>query len=186
MIDKAVGGSYNSDAKIDGRRPKQPATAISDEKHDYAERRNGMIIDRLKEDMKSAMKAGDKVRLGTIRMLISELKNARIAKGDDLTEADEQKVLASYAKKRKESMETYGEGGRQDLVDKEQAEYDITLSYLPERLGEEELKAIVRKHVEAAEGGPQAFGQVMKAVLAEVGSQADGKTVSALVKEMLR
>jgi uncharacterized protein YqeY len=145
-----------------------------------------MIIDQLKEDMKTAMKAGDKTRLGTVRMLMSELKNARIAKGDDLTESDEQKVLASYAKKRKESIETYGEGGRQDLVDKEQAEYDITISYLPAQLGEEELKAIVRKHVAAADGGPQAFGQVMKAVLAEAGSRADGKAVSALVKEMLR
>ena len=65
-----------------------------------------MISDKLKEDMKTAMKAGDKTRLGTIRMLLSELKNARIAKGDDLTEADEQKVLASYSKKRKESIET--------------------------------------------------------------------------------
>jgi uncharacterized protein YqeY len=113
-----------------------------------------MIIDQLKEDMKTAMKAGDKTRLD--------------------------------AKKRKESIETYGEGGRQDLVDKEQAEYDITISYLPAQLGEEELKAIVRKHVAAADGGPQAFGQVMKAVLAEAGSRADGKAVSALVKELLR
>lgn len=150
------------------------------------ERRTGMLIDKLREDMKSAMKTGDKIRLGTVRMLISELKNARIAKGDDLTEADEQKVLASYAKKRKESIETYAEGGRQDLVDKEKTEYDITMSYLPEQLGAEELKAIIRKHVEAAGGGPQVFGQVMKAVLAEVGSQADGKSVSALVKEMLQ
>ena len=63
-----------------------------------------MIIDRLTEDMKAAMKAGDKTRLGTIRMLMSELKNAKIAKGDDLDEAEEEKILASYAKKRKESI----------------------------------------------------------------------------------
>jgi uncharacterized protein YqeY len=144
-----------------------------------------MIIDRLKEDMKTAMKAGEKTRLGTIRMLMSELKNARIARGEDLTEAEEQKVLASYAKKRKESIEKYGEGGRQDLVDKEQEEYDITMSYLPEPMGEDELKKIIQKHIDATGGGMQAFGQVMKAVMAEVSSQADGKVVSALVKQML-
>lgn len=144
-----------------------------------------MIIDRLTEDMKTAMKAGDKVRLGTVRMLMSELKNARIAKGGALTEAEEQKVLVSYAKKRKESIETYREGGRQDLVDKEQAEYDITMSYLPEQLGEEEIRALIQKHIDASDGGKQAFGQIMKAVMAEVGGQADGKTVSAMLKKML-
>lgn len=136
-------------------------------------------------DMRAAMKAGDKLRLGTVRMLMSELKNARIAKGEDLDDAEELKVLASYAKKRKESIETYREGGRQDLVDKEQAEYDITMSYLPEQMGEAELKAVIQKHIDAAGGGKQAFGLVMKAVMAEVGGQADGKTVSALVKELL-
>jgi uncharacterized protein YqeY len=145
-----------------------------------------MIIDRLMEDMKTAMKAGDKARLGTIRMLMSELKNAKIEKGDDLDDVEEQKVLASYAKKRNEAMESARDGGRDDLVAKENAEYDVTMSYLPEQMGEEELKAIVQKHIEAAGGGKQAFGQVMKAVMADVGSQADGKTVSALVKELLQ
>jgi len=145
-----------------------------------------MIIDRLTEDMKAAMKAGDKARLGTIRMLISELKNARIEKGADLDEGEEQKVLASYAKKRKEAMENARDGGRDDLVAKENAEYDTTMSYLPEQMGEDELKAIIRKHIEAAGGNKQAFGQVMKAVMADVGDQADGKTVSALVKELMQ
>ena len=144
-----------------------------------------MIIDQLRDDMKTAMKSGDKARLGTIRMLISELKNAQIAKGEDLTEADEQKVLNSYAKKRKEAMETAREGGRQDLADREQEEDDITVAYLPAQLGEEELKAIIKKHIEEAGGGKQAFGQVMKAVMAEVGGRSDGKVVSATVKEML-
>jgi uncharacterized protein YqeY len=144
-----------------------------------------MITDQLKEDMKTAMKAGEKTRLGTIRMLLSELKYARIAKGDDLAEEDEHKVLASYAKKRKESIEKYGEGGRQDLVDKEQAEYDITMGYLPEPMGEDELKKIIQKHIEASGGGMQAFGQVMKGVMAEVSGQADGRQVSALVKQLL-
>jgi uncharacterized protein YqeY len=145
-----------------------------------------MIIDRLNEDMKAALKAGDKARLGVVRMLISELKNARIAQGEDLDEAAEQKIVASYAKKRKESMDAARDGGRDEVAERESFEYEVTLSYLPEQLGEDELKAIVQKHIEAVGGsGGQAFGQVMKAVMAEVGSQADGKLVSALVRQML-
>ncbi len=143
-----------------------------------------MIIERLTEDMKAAMKSGDKLRLSTIRMLMSELKNAKIAKGEGLTEADEQKVVASYAKKRKESIDTYSKSGRQDMADKEQAEFDITVSYLPEQMSDVELKAVVQKHIDAADGAP-ALGQVIKAVMAEVGSQADGKSISSMVKEML-
>ncbi|MGD8413864.1 MAG: GatB/YqeY domain-containing protein [Candidatus Latescibacterota bacterium] len=144
-----------------------------------------MILEALTEDMKAAMKAGDKGRLGTIRMLMSEIKNARISKGEDLTEAEEQKVLVTYAKKRKEAIENARDCGRDDLVAKEQAEYETTMAYLPAQLDEDELKAIVRKHVEASGGGKQAFGQVMKAVMEEVGGQADGKTVSAMVKELM-
>lgn len=144
-----------------------------------------MIIDRLTEDMKAAMKAGDKTRLGTIRMLMSELKNAKIAKGDDLDEAEEQKILASYAKKRKESIAAARDAGREEMAGKEEQEHSITMEYLPEQMGEDDLRGIVRKHIDASGGGMQAFGLVMKAVMAEVGSQADGRTVSALVKEML-
>jgi uncharacterized protein YqeY len=144
-----------------------------------------MIIDRLREDMKTAMKEGARDRLGTIRMLINELKNARINGGEDLTEADEEKVLASYAKKRREMIDTYRENGREDLEKKESAEYEITMSYLPEQMSEDQLKSIVEKHVAESGGDKQAFGAVMKAVMAEVGSKADGKTVSALVKQLI-
>jgi uncharacterized protein YqeY len=145
-----------------------------------------MLLDRLTADMKAAMKAGDRQRLGVIRMLISELKNARIEAREDLDEQSEQKVLASYAKKRKEAMEAARDGGRDDLVEKEKFEYDVTTSYLPEQLDDDELRGIIRKHIETAGGGGnQAFGQVMKAVMAEAGNRADGKRVSALVREML-
>jgi uncharacterized protein YqeY len=82
-------------------------------------------------------------------------------------------------------IETYRENGRMDLVEKETAEYEITMSYLPEQMGEDELKAIVQKHIDESGGGKQAFGVVMKAVMAEVGSKADGKTVSGIVKQLL-
>jgi uncharacterized protein YqeY len=149
-------------------------------------RENNMILTKLTEDMKAAMKAGDKERLGTIRMLMSELKNARINKGEDLSDAEEQKLLVSYAKKRKEAMDAAREWGRDDLVAKEETEYETTMAYLPAQLGEDELRAIVQKHIEASEGGKQAFGQVMKAVMEDVGGQADGKAISAMVKELMQ
>jgi uncharacterized protein YqeY len=145
-----------------------------------------MIKEQLNEDMKVALKAGDKLRLSVVRMLMSELKNEKIAKGAELDEATERRVLTSYAKKRKEAMDAARAGGREEIAQREQAELDITMSYLPKQLSDDELRAVVKKHVETAgAGGPQAFGVVMKSVMAEVGGQADGKIISSLVREML-
>ncbi len=144
-----------------------------------------MIFDKLRDDMKVAMKEGARDRLGVIRMLINEIKNEQINSGEELTEADELRILASYAKKRKEMMDTYRDAGRLDLLDKEKAEYEATMSYLPAQMGEDDLKAVIKKHIAESGGGKQVFGLVMKAVMAEVGSKADGKTVSALVKQLL-
>jgi hypothetical protein len=145
-----------------------------------------MIKEKLNEDMKVALKSGDKLRLSVVRMLISELKNEKIAKGAELDEASERRVLSSYAKKRKEAMDAARAGGREEIAQREQAELDITMSYLPKQLGDDELRAVVKKHIEAAgSNGPQAFGVVMKSVIAEVGGQADGKLISSLVREML-
>jgi uncharacterized protein YqeY len=145
-----------------------------------------MISDRLTEDMKVAMKAGDKTRLSVIRMLRAELKNAEIAAGDVLTEAQEQKVLASYAKKRKEACEQAVELGRQELADKEREELSITMSYLPQQMDEAELLSIIKKTIEdTGAAGPRDMGKVMKAVMEAVGSRAEGSMVSGLVKKTL-
>lgn len=145
-----------------------------------------MIRDQLNDDMKAALKSGDKLRLSVVRMLISELKNERIAQGKDLDDASERKVLSGYAKRRKEALEAARAGGRADIATREQQELDITMSYLPKQLTDDELRAVVRRHVDAiGASGAQAFGVVMKAVIAEVGGQADGKLVSALVREAL-
>jgi uncharacterized protein YqeY len=145
-----------------------------------------MISKKLVEDMKTAMKSGDREKLGVIRMLLSELKNAEIAAGHALAEEDEEKVVAGYAKKRQESMETYKQAGRADLFEKEQREHAVTISYLPPRLGEEELAAIISEKIaETGAQGMKDFGKLMKAVMASVGSRADGSTVSAAVKRMI-
>jgi uncharacterized protein YqeY len=145
-----------------------------------------MIWEQLNADMKTALKGGDKLRLSVVRMLISELKNERIAQGADLDDSTQRKVVQSYAKRRKEAIEAARAGGRDDVASKEQMEYDITVSYLPKQLSDDELRAVVKKHVEAAGAAtPSAFGAVMKSVMAEIGGQADGKLVSALVRELI-
>jgi uncharacterized protein len=145
-----------------------------------------MIKDRLAEDMKDAMKSGDKLRLSVVRMLLSELKNERIAQGKDLDDAAERRVLSGYAKKRREAIEAARAGGREEVAAREQLEHDITMSYLPRQLTEEEIRAVVRRHIESAGAtGPQAFGAVMKSVMGEIGGQADGKVISALVRELM-
>lgn len=147
--------------------------------------RENQVLNRLTDDMKAAMKAGDKQRLGVIRMLISELKNARIAAGADLDDAAVNRVLGSYAKKRREAMEAARDAGREEHAVRERFELDVTAEYLPPQLDESALREIVARHVEAVEPGPAAFGKVMKAALAELEGRADGKTVSAMVREML-
>jgi uncharacterized protein len=145
-----------------------------------------MIKEKLNEDMKVAMKSGDKLRLSVVRMLMSELKNEKIAKGAELDEASERRVLSSYAKKRKEAMDAARAGGREEIAQREQQELDITMSYLPKQLTDDELRVVVKKHVEASGvSGKEAFGVVMKQVMAEVGGQADGKLISSLVRELL-
>ncbi|UCH82921.1 MAG: GatB/YqeY domain-containing protein [Candidatus Latescibacterota bacterium] len=145
-----------------------------------------MISEKLFEDMKAAMKSGDKPRLAAIRMLMAELKNARIAAGHELDEVEEQKVASAYAKKRKETVETYREAGRSDLAEKEQFEYDLVMAYLPPRMGEEELRSLIVAAInETGAEGMKDFGRVMKSVMASVGSQADGSEVSAMVKKLM-
>jgi uncharacterized protein YqeY len=145
-----------------------------------------MIKEQLTEDMKVALKAGDKLRLSVVRMLMSEIKNEKIAKGAELDEAAERRVVMSYAKKRKEAMDAARAGGREEIAQREQAELDITMSYLPKQLSDDELRVVVKKHVDASGAtGKEAFGVVMKSVMTEVGGQADGKIISSLVREML-
>jgi hypothetical protein len=121
-----------------------------------------MISRKLAEDMKTAMKSGDREKLGVIRMLLSELKNAEIAARHELSEEEEERVVASYAKKRQESMDTYKQAGRTDLFEKEGREYAATISYLPPRIGEKELASIVADKIgETGAQGMKDFGKVM-------------------------
>ncbi len=136
--------------------------------------------------MKAAMKSGEKERLSVIRMLLSELKNAEIAAAHKLSAEEEEKVVASYAKKRQEAVEAFKQAGRPDLFEKEQREHAVTVSYLPPRMTEEELVGLVAEKIqETGAQGMKDFGRVMKSVMAAVGSRADGSVVSATVKKVM-
>ena len=145
-----------------------------------------MISEKLVEDMKIAMKSGDRAKLDVIRMLRAELKNAQIAAGETLSDEQEQKVLMSYAKKRKETREKCVEAGREDLAKREEAEYEITMSYLPAQLDESELESLIREKIEETGAvGAKDFGAVMKAVMQAAAGRVEGSTVSGLVKRIL-
>ena len=141
---------------------------------------------QLDDDLKTAMKAGEKARVGVLRMLRAEMTNARIERGHALDEAEILDVLTRYARKRRDAAAEYEKGGRQDLVDKELAEADIVQGYLPQALGEGELLELVEAVVrDLGAGGMQDMGRVMKETLQRAAGRADGAAVSALVKRRL-
>jgi uncharacterized protein len=143
---------------------------------------------RLEEDMKTALRAGDKLRLSVIRRARSTIKNAEIAArgGDAITEETMEKSLRALVKQHKESIEHFDAGGRTDRADAERAEMAILEEYLPAQLDGTAIEAAVRTVVdELGATGPKEMGAVMKATMAKLGSAADGKEVSAAVKRVL-
>lgn len=139
------------------------------------------IADRLKLDLEDAMRAGDKQRVGALRLVLSELQKAS-KEGSD----DELAVLRRERKRRLESARAFREGGRDDLAGAEESEAELIAAYLPAELSEEELQAIVERAVsESGAQSPKEMGQAMKAAMAAVDGRADGKRVSGLVKAAL-
>ena len=140
------------------------------------------LKDQLVEDMKNAMRAHDSVRLGVIRFLLSELKNFEIDNGPQ-DEAGVQKIIAREIKKVKDAIVDFERGHRQDLVDQETVKIAMMEAYLPQQMSDADLKAVVDQVVAAAD--KKDFGNVMKAVMAQVQGKADGGRVSGLVKQAL-
>jgi hypothetical protein len=139
------------------------------------------IVDQIKEDMKGALRAGEKDKLGALRLLISELGKAAKDGSDD-----ELAVLRRERKRRLEAAKAYGEAGRDDLADTEQAEAELISGYLPAQLSEAELKQIVEQAIR--DSGAESMGdmgKVMKQAMAVVDGRADGEAVSTLVRASL-
>ena len=141
---------------------------------------------RLTDDMKAAMKAGEKDTLGVVRRVLAALKNAKIEKKTDLDEQDEIRVVRSIAKQHKESIEQFRAAGREDLATKEEAELVILSAYLPPEMDEAQLDAIIDEAIaETGASSMKDMGTVIKAVMARTAGQAEGGVVSAKVKERL-
>ncbi|HVP01981.1 MAG TPA: GatB/YqeY domain-containing protein [Solirubrobacteraceae bacterium] len=140
------------------------------------------VTDAVKQDLVAAMKAGEKERVGALRMLLSELqKDAKEGPGDETA------VLRRERKRRVEAAEAFRAGGRPELADAEVAEAHVIEEYLPAELSDEELRTLVDEAVaETQATSPKDMGRVMKAAMAKVAGRADGKRVSALVQEVLR
>lgn len=144
------------------------------------------LRERIDTDVKVALKAGAKDAVSTLRMLNAALKNKQIDKRRPLTDEEVVETVRSLIKQRRDSVEQFGKGGRQDLVDKETAEIAILEAYLPQQLQREELELMVRDAIsQSGAQGARDMGKVMKALIPMVGARADGKLVSELVKNAL-
>ena len=141
----------------------------------------------LAEDLKNAQLARDGVKVSTLRLLISEVKNAEIAKGQPLTDADIVSVVQKEAKRRKEAAAGFRQGSREEQAKKEEAELAILETYLPSQLPNEVLTKLVEESINEVGAKSLAdMGKVMGIVMGKVAGQADGGIISAIVKEKLQ
>jgi len=144
------------------------------------------LSEQLQADMKTAMRDGDAHRRDTLRMALAAVQNAAKDKRADLTDEEAMAVLTRQVKTRRESIKAYTDAGRDDLAAKEQAEIDVLQPYLPEQLGEDEVRALVTEAIASiGASSPKDMGRVMTALMPKVKGRADGKLVSNLVNEEL-
>jgi uncharacterized protein YqeY len=139
------------------------------------------VIEQVRTDITTAMKAGEKQRVGALRLVLSELqKEAKEGSGDELA------VLRRERKRRVDAAAQFRDGGRPELADQEESEARLIEGYLPAELDDSELDALVAAAIsETGAGSPKDMGQVMKAVMAKAGGRADGRRASARVREAL-
>lgn len=144
------------------------------------------LFNKLQEEMKKALKSGEKDRLSTIRMLISEVKKVQIDSKKELSDEDIISILQKYLKQRKEAYNQYLSAGREDLANKELLEIGIVQEFLPQPMSEEELGSVVEQVItEVGATSIKDMGKVVKLVLERVKGRAEGSVVSRIVKEKL-
>ena len=141
---------------------------------------------KIAEDIIKAMKEGDKVKVGALRMALSAVKYIEIEKKRELSDEETVGVLSTLNKQRRESIEQFKKGNRPDLVEKEEKELAILTAYLPEQIPEDELLKIVKESAaECGAVGPNDMGKLMKVLMPKVKGRADGKVVQDMVKKAL-
>jgi len=144
------------------------------------------LQDRLRDDLKLALKAKDECKLSVVRVLLAECKNEEKARMHLLDDAEVVDVIGREAKRRKESIDAFRAGNRQDLVDNEEAALAVITTYLPEQMSRDEVVAVVREVVETTgASGPKDKGRVMSQLMPRVKGKADGKMVNDIVTELL-
>lgn len=148
-----------------------------------------MLKDKIGEDLKLAMKAGDRIRIETLRTLRAALMEREIEKrgsGSPVGAEDELGVLTSAVKKRRESIEHFEKAGRMELVAQEQSEIEILQEYLPKQLSEAELRAVIDEIISSAGGGtPADLGKIMPLIMRQLKGKADGRRIQELVRSRL-
>lgn len=141
---------------------------------------------RIEEDLKKAVLQKEALRVSCLRLVKAAIKNKEIDKRGELDEDQLIGILQTLAKQRKESIELFGKGGRQDLVDQETKELAIIEGYLPQPLSDGDLEKLVAETVQTLNvSGPKEMGRVMKEVMAKAKGRADGKKINELVKRKL-
>lgn len=144
------------------------------------------LFTKIQQDLTDSLKQKNEIKTSTLRLVISEIGNAKIAKGGDLTDEDIVQVISKEAKKRRESIAAFKKGERADLAEKEEKELFVLKTYLPEPISDEELLKIVDSQIaEVGARDMKDLGKVMSAVLSKVKGRADGGAVSAIVKSKL-
>ena len=145
--------------------------------------------EQLVSDMKESMKSGDSVKVSTIRMLKAAIKNKEIEKGGTsykLSDKEVLEVIATAIKQRKDSIEQFTKGNRQDLAEKEKKELEILQSYMPPQMSDEEIKAEVKKAIsETSAASQKDIGKVMKVLMPRLAGRADGTVVNRIVRELI-
>ena len=145
------------------------------------------LFKKIQSDMYQAMKAKDSMKSKTLRVVLSKLKDKKIEKRDDLSEAEELKVLQTLAKQHKESISMFRNGGRDDLVGIETKELQIIEQYLPKMMNDEEIKNIVKNSID--EAGAQSLadiGKVMPLIMKKGAGKIDGKKAQLFLRELLQ
>ena len=141
---------------------------------------------KLNDDLRQALRDGNKPKVSTIRLLLSAIKNAEIARIGTLEEGDIFGVLAKEVKQRQESIEAYKKGNRPDLVAQEEAEMAVLQTYLPKQVSRDEIIAEAKKIIaEVGASGPGDKGKVMPKIIAALKGKADGREINAVVTELL-
>lgn len=144
------------------------------------------LFELISQDLAQAMKSGDKLALGVLRMIKSDLKYKQIEIGRELTDEDCIAVFSSAAKKRQDSIDSFIKAGRNDLADNEAAELEIIKKYLPQQLSESELEQVIGETIaELGASTPNDLGAVMKALMPKVKGKADGRRINEIVRRKL-